>query len=401
MFTKRSFLMACGFVLILLVAGGCYRPSEYQECSDEEITWVVNVSPFDIVVNTLTPTISWSYPDETCVPDHYEISIYDRDVIRSIPREERMRYYADGPVHSVETTDLFYSVPEGAGLQAGQTYFLTIDSVTDDGEVSATTGWFTIGPLCHEDTILHPPVLVYPPDNTMVYFPDTIDLEWNNPMPCVPAEDYYLEIATTEDFSEMTWWGTTHYREVTWISNGPPLFSDCTRYYWRVRSDPAGADEGPYSETWSFLMSWSEVFCLAELDPVFDTEPLTLPPMAEMISDASCRSGPSLDYPILEYIESGQNAPVQGRNEENTWWYILNPGTQNMCWISGRVIRLSGDYIQVPFIPVDPPPLPDITDTPAFDCSAYNTNPQACISTAGNYCRWDASIGPNGACVNR
>jgi uncharacterized protein YraI len=122
-----------------------------------------------------------------------------------------------------------------------------------------------------------------------------------------------------------------------------------------------------------------------------------------VIEPAACRSGPGLDYSIVDYLEVEQAAPVQGRNDDNSWWYILSPNLGSQCWISGQLIDPTGDFSQVPVVPAPPLPLPNVTDTPAppaqFDCSQYATDPTMCDSS--NYCRWDASVPPNGACVNR
>jgi uncharacterized protein YraI len=125
-----------------------------------------------------------------------------------------------------------------------------------------------------------------------------------------------------------------------------------------------------------------------------------LPPELIVEEHASCRSGPGLDYAVLDYIESGRAALIQGRNDDSNWWYILSPNTQAPCWISGQLVSLPEDTSLIPVIPVIPV-IPIITDTPAFNCAQYNSDPTGCETTAGNTCRWNPNIAPNGACVNR
>ncbi|MFH2102783.1 MAG: hypothetical protein ABIJ39_05435 [Chloroflexota bacterium] len=395
----KRYAFFCAFLITLFLLAGCNLPSD-EPCSESELSNVADPAPSgNVVVNTLTPVLTWTYPDPSCYPDHYVVKIYDRDVLRW-PND--FLRYPPVPIHEGETDGPYYNVPASAGLQPGETYFWKVSAKTAEGHGSGSlTTWFTTGPLCDAGSSLLPATLIYPPNRSQAYFPDTIDLEWDNQMSCWPAGDFYLQISTTEDFRDPIWYGVTHNKDVIWISSGPPMFSDCTRYYWRVRTDPAGGGEGPYSETWSFVLSWSETFCPLDLRPtLIPREPVRIPPFAGVKSNASCRSGPSLDYPIVDYLEVGQTAPIEGRDEGSNWWYILSPNLQSQCWISHQLVDLTGDFSQAPVVEAPPLPLPALTDTPApFDCTQYATNPNAC--NASNYCRWDASVPPNGACVNR
>ncbi|MBN2387623.1 MAG: hypothetical protein JXB85_11435 [Anaerolineales bacterium] len=395
----RCWFYFCVLLLVVSALGGCDLPSD-EPCTAAELESVIDPAPFYEVVDTLTPVLTWSYPDPSCHPDHYHITIFDQDVARWPNDFSR---YPPAPIFEVdtETDDTSFYVPASAGLLPGETYFVEVEPKTaDNGGHDFTIWWFSTGPSCPTGTRLLPPTLLYPPDGATMYFPDTVDLAWDNQMTCWPANDFYLQISTTEDFAAPIWYGTTYHNEFIWISDGPPMFSDCTRYYWRVQmtSDSAG---GPFSETWSFILSWSEVFCPLELAvTLIPREPVVIPPVAEVKTSAACRSGPGLDYEIRDYLVAGQILPVEGRNADSTWWVVFNPALQAQCWISGRLVDLSGDYSQAPVVPAPPLPLPAVTDTPApFDCGQYATNPAACDSS--NSCRWDASIPPNGACVNR
>jgi uncharacterized protein YraI len=330
--------------------------------------------------------------------------IYDFDVVRW-PNE----YTADNqpiPIFEGDTdgSGTYYTVPAEAGLQPGETYYYRVTARTEADEgTGSVIAWFSTGPLCSGSTSLQPPTLIYPPDGSSVYFPDTVDLEWDNEMTCWPAGDFFLEISTTEDFSAPVWYGTTHYLESVWIQNDPPPvspFVNCTHYYWRVRADPAGGGEGPYSETWSFTMNRTPLFCpIIDIPVVITYEPHW--PFAEVKTSASCRSGPTLDYPVIDYLEVGESVPVEGRNEDSSWWYILSPRLQSGCWVSGLLVELTGDGSQVPVVAAPPLVLPGPTDTPfpVVTCSSY-TDPNSCIA---NGCNWHFST-PNqpnaGFCTN-
>lgn len=389
-------------LLILPGLGGCDLPSD-EPCTEAELSHVVDPAPFSTVVDTLTPTLTWTYPDPSCHPDHYQITIYDRDVVRW-PND--FLRYPPTPIFQGRTVadETYFNVPASAGLQPGETYFVKVVAKTaENAGDNFNVWWFSTGPTCPAGpTGLLPPTLLYPPDGAIMYFPDTINLEWDNQMTCWPYNDFYLQIATDEDFNNLVWWGTTHYKEAIWISDGPPMFSDCTRYYWRVQTTSESAG-GPFSETWSFIISWSETFCFEpEMTLLPRIPPVAIPPYAEILTNAACRAGPGLDYSIVDYLEPGQTAPIEGRNDDSSWWYILSPNLGSQCWISGQLVELTGDYSQAPIVETPPIPLPAITDTPVpaqFDCSQYATDPAACDSS--NYCRWDASVPPNGACVNR
>jgi hypothetical protein len=234
-----------------------------------------------------------------------------------------------------------------------------------------------------------------------MYFPDTVDLEWDNQMACWPYSDFYLQIATDEEFNDLVWWGTTHYKESTWISDGPPMFSDCTRYYWRVKTTSESAD-GPFSETWSFILSWSETFCFEpEITLVPRIPPAGIPPFAEVKTSAACREGPGLDYEIRDYFEAGQSLPIDGRNEDSNWWYVRSPNLQADCWISGLLVDLSGDYSQAPVVEAPPLQFPGPTDTPIpVNCAVY-ADPTSCNNDQA--CTWDPNDPPqsNGSCKSR
>ncbi len=416
MFYKRrslGYACLCAFLFLSLLVGGCEHGSD-EPCTEAELQHIEDPAPFATIVNRLTPTIAWLYDDSSCYPDHFHIAIYDRDIIRS-PNDYDGDY--PRPIFTGQTEGRSYPISAEAGLQRATTYFVVVTVKTaEEGGGPSTIWWFTIGPPCHRDTTLYPPILEYPPDGAEMYFPESVNLEWDNQLPCWPPGDFYLEISTTEDFSATIWRGVSHNREVAWISDGPPRFADCTRYYWHVHADPeGGGGTGPVSETWSFVLNWNETPCGLPLDlPDLDIPPVGswIPPTATVIENASCRSGPTLDYPIVDYLAVGQTAQVDGRNDDSSWLYILSPNLQLDCWISALLVEVSDDLDGVGVVEAAPPPsvseggqeVPEgteeipTTEAP-FDCTQFNTNPNAC--NASQYCVWDSSVPPNGTCINR
>jgi hypothetical protein len=391
LFARLSSLITLSFLLSFL--WGCSLPED-EPCTAEEMVSPVDASPFDTVVDSLTPTFSWRYPDPSCHPDHYTLSIVNYD-----STHPRFDLPADRLVHYVDVTTTSYTLPAEAGLQPGQTYFWYLGPRPAVGLPERTYGatyWFTTGPLCNESTILEPAALLYPPDGRQAYFPGTVNLDWENQMSCWPAGDFYLQIAKDADFTEMVWWGDVHNKESIWISSGPPMFQDCTRYYWRIRTDPAGGGEGPYSETWSFVLSWTNFICPLPLgiSPILPDRHF---PLATIIEDSACWSGPSLDYVIVDYLRPGQELEIQGRDQGGGWWYVDDPAIHKSCWLYGEHVEASGDLSQVPVQQAPPAPTrtPTIPPPASVNCGQYG-DPKSCENNQA--CWWDSQVQPNGAC---
>jgi hypothetical protein len=102
---------------------------------------------------------------------------------------------------------------------------------------------------------------------------------------------------------------------------------------------------------------------------------LPIPPTAFTLSrDAVCRSGPSLDYKIAEYISNGESVPVQARSVDSIWLVVLLPNGVR-CWVSSQLGTLDGDPNLLPV--EDAPPI--ISSTPT---SESNNEENACVQPA-------------------
>jgi len=397
MLNKRPVLRSIYFPAILLLMamlGGCNLPSD-EPCTESELTYVEDTAPHDTRVNTLTPVLTWRYPDPTCYPGLYHIEIYDQDIIGGTYDHSAGH---PSPIHQGQSDGPYYSVPASAGLQPGKTYAWMVSARTAEnrGRGGSVIDWFTTGPLCGAGADLLPPIPLFPPDGAEMYFPDSVKLHWENQMTCWPAGDIYLQISTREDFSVPVWYGDTHV-EYIWIQDTPPTFEDCTRYFWRVRTDPAGSGEGPYSETRSFVLRRTATVCPLELGPVITLIPpsgVRIPPSATLKINANCRSGPGMDYPVLAILPLGLSLEVNGRDQESTWWQVADVELQKDCWLSGNVITIDGDASDVQVVTVAPPPaaVPSDTPVPPVNCGQYNTN--TCSSQP-------ACTLKGGTCVNK
>ncbi len=375
------------FLPLLLLLGGCDLPSD-EACTESELTTVVDTAPHDTVVNSLTPVMTWRYPDDTCQPELYHIEIYDEDIIGPT-FDPSLR---PEPIHIGQSEGTYYSVPASASLQPGTSYTWSVSARTaaNRGRGGSVIDWFTTGPRCPAGTAMLAPILTYPPDGVEMYFPESVKLHWDNQLSCWPAGDTYLQISKRADFRDPVWYGAVAH-EFIWIQDTPPTFENCTRYYWRVRADPAGGGEGPYSETRSFILRRDTAVCLVAMPPVVSS------PFAHLKSDATCRSGPTSEYPILDYLTAGQELDIVGRNRAGDSWLVDNPNIGRSCWIFGERVEAIGSIDQVQIANPDPPPTATPEPTlpgppPQVDCSQYNSN--TCYSNPA--CTW-----LNGACVNK
>ena len=75
-------------------------------------------------------------------------------------------------------------------------------------------------------------------------------------------------------------------------------------------------------------------------------------PIARLIKDANCRSGPGTAYATVIVFATGQVLEIVGRNPNfsNTWWKVKIPNSNGRCWISLTVAQASGDFDSIPVI---------------------------------------------------
>jgi hypothetical protein len=144
-------------------------------------------------------------------------------------------------------------------------------------------------------------------------------------------------------------------------------------------------------------------FCAAALIPVItpgfeltprpEITPDPRIPMAVILQAAVCRSGPSLDHPIVDYLKAGMQLQVLGSNRDQTWWYLLSPNLRLPCWASGNLLDLTGDLEGLPVQHFEPPPVAVPTDTPPPTCFCCQfTSQSECNQHANNQCAWNQNV---------
>ena len=85
-------------------------------------------------------------------------------------------------------------------------------------------------------------------------------------------------------------------------------------------------------------------------------------PALRFTSNANCREGPSTDYPVVTSFHSGDEVPIQGRNEDASWFWLFVPNSKSLCAAAGSTGVTVGPAENAPFIPA--PVLPATTVAP-------------------------------------
>jgi hypothetical protein len=78
-------------------------------------------------------------------------------------------------------------------------------------------------------------------------------------------------------------------------------------------------------------------------------------PTATLLQNAYCLHGPAVGYGSVTILYQGVQVPIEGRNQDGTWWYVLPPKSQIRCWVAGSMVQTSGNVNGLPI--VKPPPL--------------------------------------------
>lgn len=94
----------------------------------------------------------------------------------------------------------------------------------------------------------------------------------------------------------------------------------------------------------------------------------SVPAIFTLSRDAICRSGPSLDYKIAEYVSNGSQIPVQARSKDSIWLVVLLPNGVR-CWISSQLGTIDGDPN---LLPVEEAPI--ITSTATSSNTGQDNN---------------------------
>lgn len=250
---NRKILFLLLFLGVALLLVGCQPTCQpWALVAPEQIS-----PPMWGVINTLTPTLTWTYPS-VFYPPGYPPPYYTAS--NCVPERYRVRL-STGPFFTDnlggETSGPATSWTPSSPLQPGTEYGWIVQGVvgTTAGPPAGYRYFFT-GPIC-ETAALVAPVLLDPPDGAVIH-DDYPSLIWDYPEDCIP-EGYRVDLSTDPSFADTSLSGGTGNPSTRW---GPgEHLEDCTTYYWRV-APINGTTLGPFSGTFSFRVEMG--FCLGE-----------------------------------------------------------------------------------------------------------------------------------------
>ncbi len=403
--------MRHGKVLFIFLAGGllllpaCNLPPPTYVCVPSELVAPKLVIPIDYAkLPTTTPLLSWefksfSYPSPqdqpsltvACQPESYRISI------------STAPFYMDELGMTEPGTALAGGVTSPT-LQSGKTYRwnVTASSGGVDGPTSATHH-FSIGNTCGAAD-LQAPNLLWPP-NDWKAISLTPPFRWETTMTCLP-DGYLFRIAKDPALTVQggTIGGPNLEGALDWVGHE---LENCVYYYWRVAAylgePPAGLGPfegkpgvGPSSETRSFQVHLPATSCWVpgQPTPTATTESLQIIDQTwEVTRNANCRAGPGTLHNETGFAPKGYAAPVEGRNEDGTWFRLTDPNGV-LCWVSSIALAVPENWqdLEVLAYPT-PPPAPE-EEEEVVNCSRFTDYP-SCIAQPA--CIWDRV---NSACKN-
>ena len=392
----RHIWFVCLFLGMLALLSGCGLPT----CTNwEDLRMPEVLSPEEAeLVDSLTPTLTWDYPDDaTCWPAYFGVQVFTDWTINNV-------------ILYTTTTGETFVWPADQPLEPGEIYYWSVYPfyrMPDGSEGSGrdiTFSWFYTGPECERDYAMMPVELMDPPDDSVLSTTDGINFEWQDPTTCTLLGEYQLEISENASFPP----GQTE-RESHWRRTGVWSWSEwvtfetenCAHYYWRVKTDPDGALEGPYSETWSFYIRDPGTVC-----PLFDLGTLIEPPPwaieTRALQDTFCRTGPGSFFDPDTILPEGQTMHAVGRDQDCDWLQVLLSDMKS-CWVWRESLEEIEDCESLEESASPPTPTavpPTLVPTPtAVDCSQFSPN------VCGQYpaCYWDPTYPPNsnGSCRNK
>ena len=75
--------------------------------------------------------------------------------------------------------------------------------------------------------------------------------------------------------------------------------------------------------------------------------PITSGPYFTLTREASCYTGPGVEYDFVLILDAGESVAVIGRNQESTWWRI-SPDAVVDCWVADQWGTFTGEAASIP-----------------------------------------------------
>ncbi|MBN2388858.1 MAG: hypothetical protein JXB85_17715 [Anaerolineales bacterium] len=392
---KRHSISSWGLALtICLALSSCNlpTPTDLPTCTEGQLQAPIDLDPdgeWIVLDPAVALVLQWGYPETTCTPDFFEVYVWTGLEPATPGMTGRVNY---DDAYSPGVWMLIWPVL----LEPGNTYYWRVYPGLETGpgpdvDGPNTRAHFFTGPVCTDDGAMQPVDLISPEDDITVAPDDEITFAWDDPTSCLV--DGLFEIDFHRSPTSPRVYGIPILQTVYTTTPAEIGLEECTRYYWRIKTDPSGPPEEPFSDFRTFFVQPPGVIC-----PLVD---LRIPPAAIARLNLNCRSGPGPAYHIDDTFFAGASAPIVGRNPESTWWYILSPNLNIHCWVWGEQVDIEGEVGEVQVVEVGPPPTDEPTNEPPpqINCAQY-TDSQSC--GANPACLWESYLTTQGGqCVNR
>jgi len=369
--SKWCFVLA-GAMILFLALSGCVPSGGTPTCSTASLQAPsLTGPPMWSVVNSLSPSLNWTYPDPGCNPQGYAIDLMTGP------------FFTDDLGGGTGNPSTSWS--PGSPLQPGKEYAWGVQAIngTTLGPYAGRSYFFT-GPMC-ETSALNAPALLQPANGAVVSELNPT-LIWHYPDPCVP-QGYRIDLSTDYTFADTSLSGGTGNPSTRW-GPGDPL-ADCTVYFWKV----APINEitlGPASGIFSFttdVHGTCPTPTPAGPTPVGPT-PVGPTPVGPTPAgfvfipniNSYCRFGPDPSFPWLEIAMNGQPYLLDGRNLNNDWFRIMITPSRG-CWVPAGAGTPSGDTFNLRVLA----DVPTVTPTPVSFCSSF-TDTKSCDAQPA--CEW-------------
>jgi hypothetical protein len=223
-------------------------------------------------------------------------------------------------------------------------------------------------------------------------------LYWVDDNTCSLPGNYEVEVSEFTYFPDDA---TERSHKFGWTHWRTPSLRYCTRYYWRVNTYFGLDTPGPVSEVFYFDTASSDGSpCTTDGSAPPAPTPGASSAFASPLEPLNCRSGPSVDYPILSILPLGGQYEIRARNTPGDAWMVFDPLIRTTCWVAADLVEVSGDTDLVMIIDPEPPGLVMPDDTPeTVDCSQWNSDQPAC--STNDACTWQPNLYPESPCRNK
>ena len=315
--------------LVVLLLAGCHLPE--TTCTPEELQAPIDLDP-NSEMEVLDPedplVMTWGYPATGCSPDFFEVYVWT-GLEPETPGMTGRVDFADPPSPGE------WRLQWPTLLEPGNTYYWRVYPGLETGpgpdvDGPDSLGHFFTGPVCSDPEAMLPAEIISPDDDITIAMGEEITFAWDDPTGCLVDGLFEISFADNPAFSGR--YGIPILQTVYTTSSSTDLhfLEECSNWYWRIKTDPAGPWEDPFSETRTLHVQSPGVVC-----PLYD---LRIPSVIAGLN-LNCRSGPSIFYEVEEILPEGGEAEIQGRNQAGDWWYILSPNRVR-CWVWGSEVEV-------------------------------------------------------------